>query len=447
MSDKNWRTETNGADYFGNQKKRAELADRRPVPRKPSDIGLGPGISANAVRITDFNDTLATYDGFFSAGAGALNAPTVDDEFVGSVTSDSTLGGVQLFTALATEILYKRVFQRNPADPSTIYWGDWLNLGTGTVGGVVDSIIAGAGIDVDSTDPANPIVSTLITTKGDLLVGDGVDSAVRFPVGDDGFRLVADSTTVEGVTWTPPEEADLSDVTDRFINTDSYVATGPGDFDWALSYEPDPGSLHVHWGALNLPIADLPLVGNVLTVPDPDSLFRDGHIFTCEYAVRRDAPLIVIPTPTTGNLVDFEEAGWKWLQILSTDNTDYSATSFDDSSWASAPAAFGFQATTGNSANPDWPLPSTDWDVGSRMWARKTFTATAGVDILCNLRVDRSYRFYLNGILHVIGTPTSVDSSFVIPGYKVLATNKIAFQVTDTFTIGGSCYFDCEMIQ
>lgn len=124
-NERGWRTETNASDFFNHQKKQGELADRRPVPRKAADIGLGPGMAASAVRITDFNDQLATYNGYYSADLGALNAPNATEKFIGVVTMDSEFGGVQRFIGFESENDYSRVFRRTVGDPNSIAWGGW----------------------------------------------------------------------------------------------------------------------------------------------------------------------------------------------------------------------------------------------------------------------------------------------------------------------------------
>lgn len=121
----NWRTEVTGLDYFQHQKKQADLEHRRPVIRKASDL-VGPGIGANATRITDFNDALATFDGYFGAAAGAANAPTSGQAYVGVVTSDGDLGGMQVFYGMTDGGTYKRLFTRSPADNTAISWGLWV---------------------------------------------------------------------------------------------------------------------------------------------------------------------------------------------------------------------------------------------------------------------------------------------------------------------------------
>ena len=132
------RPEIDAEDYFRNQKKKLSLADRRPVIWRASDL-VGPGIGQNAVRITDFNDLLATFDGFFSA-ARALNGPVLTiggpdsgfdvNPYCGFVSSDATLGGVQVFTNLDTGARYQRAFRRSALDDTNILWpiGGWTTL-------------------------------------------------------------------------------------------------------------------------------------------------------------------------------------------------------------------------------------------------------------------------------------------------------------------------------
>jgi hypothetical protein len=118
------RPENDAFDYFNNQNKKLALADRRPVIRRASDL-VGPGIADSAVRITDFNNMLATFNGYYSAAAGATNAPNDTGEFVGTVVMDAEFGGRQVFTDMDEGSEYTRVFQRAPADPETITWGAW----------------------------------------------------------------------------------------------------------------------------------------------------------------------------------------------------------------------------------------------------------------------------------------------------------------------------------
>lgn len=135
MSEQNWRQEVGMLDILGHQKKKNQVADRRPVIRKPSDL-VGPGIDASAVRVTDWNDVLATFNGYFSS-TRALNGPRVETAgpdinydtniYAGFVTMDGEYGGKQIITDLDTYIDYSRVFRRAPSDPNTIVWGSWVS--------------------------------------------------------------------------------------------------------------------------------------------------------------------------------------------------------------------------------------------------------------------------------------------------------------------------------
>lgn len=120
-----WRTEVTAPDYFGNQKKQQNIDNRRPVVRTAADL-VGPGIGSSAVRITDYNDLLATFNGYYSSAAGALSAPNVTDAFVGHVVMDDQLGGRQVFTSMATGAQYTRLFVRNPSDVSSISFQAWV---------------------------------------------------------------------------------------------------------------------------------------------------------------------------------------------------------------------------------------------------------------------------------------------------------------------------------
>lgn len=123
--EQNWRTPIDGQDYFGAQKKRLNMAERRPAPRRASDL-VGPGIDAHAIRITNFNAPLATFNGYYSATSDALEAPPETSSWVVAVSSDAELGGVQVATALATNVAYRRTFIRNVFDPDALVWTAWV---------------------------------------------------------------------------------------------------------------------------------------------------------------------------------------------------------------------------------------------------------------------------------------------------------------------------------
>lgn len=125
MSDQqNWRTGTDAGDYFLHQKKQLQMADRRPVLHKASDL-VGPGIGKFTTRLDDLNSVAATFDGYFSALSTAFNAPSNTENFVGVVSADEILGGVQTFWGLTSGTMYRRVFTKNPQIPEFISYQAW----------------------------------------------------------------------------------------------------------------------------------------------------------------------------------------------------------------------------------------------------------------------------------------------------------------------------------
>lgn len=122
---RNGRPEVDAEDYFGNQQKKLALADRRPVIRRASDL-VGPGIGESAVRVTNFNNALATYNGYYSSLVGAKNAPNTNENFIGYTVMDSELGGVQVLYGMQSRVEYRRRFTRNPMDAGSIVFDGWL---------------------------------------------------------------------------------------------------------------------------------------------------------------------------------------------------------------------------------------------------------------------------------------------------------------------------------
>lgn len=138
--EQNWRPETRAEDYFGNQQKTLDMNNRRPVIRRAADL-VGPGIDSSAVRITNFNDPLATFNGYYSAEPTAKNGPTAAERVVGFTVMDTEFGGVQTFTGLATKTRWTRVFTRRAGDTTKIDWGQWETGATNKPTGGVDSYL------------------------------------------------------------------------------------------------------------------------------------------------------------------------------------------------------------------------------------------------------------------------------------------------------------------
>lgn len=159
MDEQNWRTDVTWLDYVGHQRKKNQVSDRRPVIRKASDL-VGPGINSSATVVTDWNNALATFNGYFSS-VRALNGPRPetsgpDDDYdihpyTGYVVMDATYGGKQVITDLDTMIDYSRIFRRAPYDPSTIVWGAWTSSSSAPPSAYAASSVntsVGIGVDV-----------------------------------------------------------------------------------------------------------------------------------------------------------------------------------------------------------------------------------------------------------------------------------------------------------
>ncbi len=121
----NWPTPTDAGEYFRQEQKKTALEQRRPIFRRASDL-VGPGIGASAVRVTDWGNTLATFNGYYASNPGAVGAPTSGEPFVGYTVMDDEIGGTQALTGMTSGREYTRTFRRNPADPEFITWGAWV---------------------------------------------------------------------------------------------------------------------------------------------------------------------------------------------------------------------------------------------------------------------------------------------------------------------------------
>lgn len=207
-----WKIQTNTSDYLSQQKRRGDIEVRRPTIRQASDL-VGPGIGAAAIRITDFNNLLATFNGYYSAAAGALSAPNDSEAFVGQVVSDAELGGRQIFTGLTSGVEYSRTFTRSPTDPETLGWGVWsgqripvtaqgYTVNQTLVPAAADTILLPPNLDVVK-DPAEIGVYS-VSPAGIRILRQGVYTGM-IQVGANSLSAVVDSVTVrrpDGLTTT-----------------------------------------------------------------------------------------------------------------------------------------------------------------------------------------------------------------------------------------------------
>lgn len=128
--------------------------------------------------------------------------------------------------------------------------GTWIPAGTGGGGGRVDTVVAGTGIQVDSSDPVNPIVSSPLAASavqpGDIttFAGPGTTGYVPDPLTatgeflrDDGTWQTVPSGGVQSVVGGTDITVDSTDPVNPIVNftgtvgesnTSSNVGTGEG---------------------------------------------------------------------------------------------------------------------------------------------------------------------------------------------------------------------------
>lgn len=71
------------------------------------------------------------------------------------------------------------------------------------------------------------------TTKADLIVNDGTNN-VRFPVGTDGYIIIADSTAPQGLMWAQPAQAQVIAAAATFVGPQTVTALNYINFDTVL---------------------------------------------------------------------------------------------------------------------------------------------------------------------------------------------------------------------
>lgn len=124
MTDHNWRIDTDATGYFSHQKRRLDIADRRPVIRRASDL-VGPGIGKDAVRLGDMDEPMARFNGYYSIDSTGGSLPAPGQAYVGWVVSDPDLGGAQTLVGLSDNTMWRRTFTRGLVDRESIGWSPW----------------------------------------------------------------------------------------------------------------------------------------------------------------------------------------------------------------------------------------------------------------------------------------------------------------------------------
>jgi hypothetical protein len=92
--------------------------------------------------------------------------------------------------------------------------------------------------------PLPPILQTIITEKGDFIVGQGPESPATLSVGGDGDILVADSSQTFGVKWEPDSSVHSTpSLVPGSSSISNIVSLTQATYDSILS--PDPSTLYV----------------------------------------------------------------------------------------------------------------------------------------------------------------------------------------------------------
>lgn len=79
-------------DWMRREEKRMLDRERRPMPRRASDL-LGPGIASHAVQLVDWSSAETAFNGFFYSVPGALNSPDSTRYWMGlTMATDEAYG-------------------------------------------------------------------------------------------------------------------------------------------------------------------------------------------------------------------------------------------------------------------------------------------------------------------------------------------------------------------
>ena len=199
----NWGPQATPEKYFSDQAKRAAMSERRPRPAKAADL-VGPGIGPTARPITDLNDPLALFNGYFTAEMGVLNGPNVASPMVIHVQMDAVNGGVQsAYPINFPGVHYERVVVRGVADPDTLsFLSGWRRIGSPPMAALHDYTLTGlasftptpliwGAIDVDRS--TLDYADWFISTGGELILRKS--GLYRLSV-----RVMADQD-IDWVTW------------------------------------------------------------------------------------------------------------------------------------------------------------------------------------------------------------------------------------------------------
>lgn len=142
-----------------------------------------------------------------NGGSGQTTAQTAMNTFAGAITSGQYLRGN------GTNVVMSAI---QAADVPTLNQNT-----TGTASNVTGTVAIANGGTGQTTKIAAFDALSPVTTKGDLIVGDGTDN-VRLPVGADGLVLQADSTQTTGLKWAAAGSSGATITNDTATSTNVY---------------------------------------------------------------------------------------------------------------------------------------------------------------------------------------------------------------------------------
>ena len=156
---------------------------------------LASALSASATTMTVASGTGSALLGGVTLAAGNV------DQFTVAIDPDTTNEEIVFITAVSSDTF---TIQRAKAGTSGV---------THSAGATVKHVLTSNDlIYFNATLPA-----TLITAKGDLVVGSGSAAADNLAVGTDGYVLTADSTQTLGVKWAATSATAGGSVPDIFM--------------------------------------------------------------------------------------------------------------------------------------------------------------------------------------------------------------------------------------
>lgn len=206
-----------------------------------------------------------------------------------------------------------------------------------------------------------------------------------------------------------------------------------------LLYAPSAHSQHVYLNGLELDQGDDYTLATA-TVTFPAGVVGVDDVVEVRYAYGSAAAPLSVP---------FSDEGWKYLQVARTDAADYSATSFDDSAWATGTPPFGSDENGGH----DFDLYggyATAWALDTRLWVRRTLGPGITAATV-RWRVDNSIAIWWNGqVVQAefndpaggLGSPSAI----AVPSSALGGNNVIAVRATDDApTSGDKCVLDIQV--